>query len=171
VQAVSYEDRKSRALLSRGGHTAPELDGAIWLNSEKPEMRLADFRGKFVLLQFWTTWCGPCHADMPKLKIANELYKDKGLVIIGVHDNSTPIDAIKQDVAAQKLPYPIVVDHQDGRILDAYKALGVDSYPTYFLIAPDGTIVGDPTGSNSGLRIYMLEILRQKLMTRDHVGH
>jgi thiol-disulfide isomerase/thioredoxin len=165
-QGVSDEVRNSRALLSRGGQIAPELDGAAWLNADKPTMSLADFRGKYVLLQFWTTWCGPCHRDMPILKLAHDLYKDKDLVIIGVHDNSTPIDAIKQDVAAQKLPYPIVVDHQDGRILSAYKPLGVTGYPTYFLIAPNGSIVGDPTGTNRGLRIYMLEILRQQLMAR-----
>ncbi len=170
LQDLSTERKNAQALLSRGGQTAPELDGEVWLNTDKPTMRLADFRGKYVLLQFWTTWCGPCHQDMPNLKLAYDLYKDKGLVIVGIHDNTTPIDAIKQDVAAQKLPYPIVVDHQDGRILSSYKPLGVSGYPTYFLIAPDGSIVPDPTGSSQGVRNYMLEMLRQQLMTRGPIA-
>jgi thiol-disulfide isomerase/thioredoxin len=170
LQGLSAERKNAQALLARGGQTAPELDGELWLNTEKPKVRLSDFRGKFVLLQFWTTWCGPCHQDMPNLKLAYELYKDKGLVIIGIHDNSTPIDAIKQDVAAQKLPYPIVADHQDGRILSAYKPLGVNGYPTYFLVAPDGSIVRDPALSSTGLRTYTLEILRQQLMTHERAG-
>jgi thiol-disulfide isomerase/thioredoxin len=157
--------RAQREANSRGGKPAPELDGAVWLNTDKPKMSLAAFRGKYVLLQFWTTWCGPCHIDMPNVKLAHDLYKDKGMIVIGVHDNSTPIDGIKQDVAQQGLSYPIAVDGADGRILESYKALGVSGYPTYILIGPDGTIVEDPTGTARGLRMYMLEILRQKLMS------
>ena len=128
-------------------------------------MSLADFRGKYVLLEFWTTWCGPCHRDMPKVKLAYDLYKDQGLVVIGVHDNSTPLDGIKQDVAEQGLSYPIVVDRPDGRILASYKPLGVIGYPTYILIGPDGNVVEDPTGTARGFHMYLLEILRQKLMS------
>jgi hypothetical protein len=69
------------AAISLVGKAAPELDGAEWLNTDKPKMSLADFRGKFVPTQFLTTWCGVCHWDVPNVELAYDLYKDKGLVV------------------------------------------------------------------------------------------
>ncbi len=128
-------------------------------------MSLADFRGKFVLLQFWTTWCGVCHWDMPKVKFVRDLYKDKGLVVIGVHDNSMPLEAIKEDAAKNGLTYPIVVDQPDGRILASYKERGFQGFPSFILIGPDGKVVkDDQTVASPGLFSFKTEIIRQQLM-------
>ena len=51
-------------------------------------MKLAELRGKVVLLDFWSFGCGPCVADMPALMELHDRYKDKGLVIVAIHDNS-----------------------------------------------------------------------------------
>ena len=58
-----------------------------------------------------------CRADKPELDLAFELYKDKGLSVICVHDNSVAVDEIKKYATDHKLKYPIVVDRLDGRIL------------------------------------------------------
>ena len=105
-------------------------------------MTSADFRpGKYVLLQFWTTWCGPCHQDMPSVKLVRELYHDRGFEVIGVHDNSMPLEAIQDDVTKMELKYPIVVDQPDGRVLASYRDHGVSGYPSYLLVGPDGRVV------------------------------
>ena len=165
-RGIVPDDRKAElAAVSLVGKSAPELDGAHWLNSPKPTMSLADFRGKYVLLQFWTTWCGPCHADIPSLRLLDELYHEKGLVLIGVHDNSMPLAAIEADVAKERLAYPIVVDHPDGRILASYKAHGIAGYPSYVLVGPDGTVLkDDSTVAGPSLRSFKIEIIRQLLL-------
>ena len=162
---IPPDQRDHLAALSLVGKPAPELDGAAWLNTEKPKMSLADFRGKFVLLQFWTTWCGVCHWDMPRVKFVRDLYKDKGLVVIGVHDNSMPLDAIKEDAAKNGLSYPIVVDQPDGRILASYKERGFSGFPSFILIGPDGKVIKDDQ-SVAGPRLFdfKTEIIRQQLM-------
>ncbi len=157
--------------ISLGGKEPPELDGAHWLNTDKPRMSWPDFRGKYVLLQFWTTWCGPCHGDLPSVKLAHELYKDRGLVIIGVHDNSMPLEAVKEDAAKHGMSWPIVVDHPDGRILRDYEEHGLSGYPSYMLIGPDGKVVrDDDTIPGPQLRSFKLEILRQLLMAGKTPG-
>jgi thiol-disulfide isomerase/thioredoxin/protocatechuate 3,4-dioxygenase beta subunit len=159
-------DREAElAAISLRGKPAPELDGAHWLNTPKATMSLADFHGKYVLLNFWTTWCSPCHADMPSLRILDQLYRDKGVVVIGVHDNSMPLESIEADVAKERLAYPIVVDHPDGRILTRYKAHGVAGYPSYMLVGPDGTVLtDDDTVPGPSLRSFKIEIIRQLLL-------
>ncbi len=64
------------------GKAAPEIAGDFALNG-KP-VKLADLKGKVVMLDFWAVWCGPCIATFPHLKELNKQYKDDGLEIVGV---------------------------------------------------------------------------------------
>src|SRR2546426_8169567 len=73
------EDKKPQALV---GKPAPEITGDFALNG-KP-VKLADLKGKVVLLDFWAVWCGPCIATFPHLREWNKDYKDKGLEVVGV---------------------------------------------------------------------------------------
>jgi thiol-disulfide isomerase/thioredoxin/protocatechuate 3,4-dioxygenase beta subunit len=105
---VSPERAAKDAAVTLRGRPAPELDGIEWINSEK--LTLAGLRGKYVLLDFWFTGCGPCHYDFPSLKLVHELFKDRSVVVIGVHNNSSPASAVREHVAKIGLPIPVVVD-------------------------------------------------------------
>jgi thiol-disulfide isomerase/thioredoxin len=118
---------------------APELTNETWLNTPKP-LRLADLRGKVVLLEMWTYDCINCRHTIPQLNAWYKTYASQGLVIIGNH---YPEFAYESDLANLKkavhdlgIQYPVAQDNQ-GVTWSAYE----NSYwPTIYLIDKSGHI-------------------------------
>jgi thiol-disulfide isomerase/thioredoxin len=118
---------------------APELTNEIWLNVDEP-LRLADLRGKVVLLEMWTFGCINCQHVMPSLKEWHSRYKDDGLVIIGNHFPEFSYEAdlvnLKEAVKRDGIEYALAQDN-DGATWQAYE----NSYwPTLYLIDKQGHI-------------------------------
>lgn len=164
---VSKEQAAKDAAISLRQKRPPELEGAEWLNTDQPAPTLADFRGKYILLDFWFTACGPCHREFPAVKLIHELYK-VNVVVIGVHNNSALPEAVREHAAKIGLTFPIVIDHPDGRIVSSYQAHGlVPHYPSYVLIGPDGNVLlDDKTIAHPKLSSYKLEILHSYLCSK-----
>ncbi len=97
---------------------------------------LSSFRGKYVLLDFWGSWCVPCRKGNPHLKELYQRYKSRGFDIIGIAaDNTTP-DAWKKAIETDDLPWHhILLDDLD-------KKYNITSYPTKILIDKNGIIIG-----------------------------
>ncbi|MFN0051165.1 MAG: carboxypeptidase regulatory-like domain-containing protein [Planctomycetales bacterium] len=165
-QPPAGERARELAEISLGGKAPPELEGTAWINTSGNELRLRELRGKYVLLDFWFKTCGPCHGDLPSVKLAHELFGSRGLVVIGVHNNSETAQTVRDHVAKENIPFPVIVDHPDGRTVARYEPHGVpDGYPCYVLIGPDGTVLlDDRTMARPRLRTYKLEIIRQYLL-------
>ncbi len=163
---VPAEQAAKDQAMSLRGQAPPELDVAGWINTEGRNLKLADLRGKYVLLDFWFVGCGPCHGDFPSVKLVPELYKDKGVVVIGVHNNSSPPDVVKEHVAKIGLPFPVAVDHPDGRTIARFEKHGIpDGYPDYVLISPEGKVLlDDRTIPSPALRVSKLELIRKFLL-------
>jgi thiol-disulfide isomerase/thioredoxin len=163
---VPTQEKERIAAISLRDLVPPELDGAAWINTDDKPLTLASLRGKYVLLDFWFTGCGPCHHDFPSVKLAHELLKDRGVVFIGVHTNANPPEAVRAHVAEIGLPFPVMVDHPDGRTVSRYQSHGVASlFPTYILIGPEGKVLlDDRTIPHPTLRSYKLEIIRKYLL-------
>lgn len=140
------------------GKPAPELTSIkAWKNGGPAT--LADFRGKIVLLDFWGYWCGPCVHEMPALMDLHDKYKDRGLVIIGVHDDSAAsIEEMDKELAEARkdlwkgrdLPFLIALDGGGDTLIEGTDlksrgattaAYGVRSFPTTVLIDRDGRLV------------------------------
>jgi hypothetical protein len=104
-------------------------------------MRLADLRGKVVLLNFWATWCMPCRQEMPALETLYQRYKDAGLVVLAVNMDrlsTAGVEAFVQEVA---VTFPIVLDPA-WATAQTYRVLGL---PTTYLIDRAGNVVVPPS--------------------------
>ncbi|MEM9998154.1 MAG: TlpA disulfide reductase family protein, partial [Bacteroidota bacterium] len=99
-------------------------------------------RGSTVLLDFWTTWCGPCIAEMPAL---NELHADlagqPGIVFLSVNADAVTTggdaEAVRTMAENAALAYPILFDEAETSLVARF---GVRGYPTKLLVEPDGTV-------------------------------
>ena len=100
---------------------------------------LSDFRGKYVLLDFWASWCGPCRHENPFVVSAFEKYKDKNFTILGVSLDESKEDWLKA-IHDDKLAWTQVSDLK-GWKNDASTLYGVRGIPANFLLDPDGKII------------------------------
>jgi thiol-disulfide isomerase/thioredoxin len=97
-----------------------------------------DLKGKFVLVDFWATWCAPCLADLPNLQSAYAKYHGRGLEIVSVSLDEAP-DPVVDFVKARRLPWPQVHNATSGG--DLVEAFGITNIPATYLIDPNGVIV------------------------------
>lgn len=104
--------------------------------------RLADYRGKWVLVNFWATWCPPCLIEIPELISLHEAHKERDLVVIGVAMSSGSARVVGEFAKKRGINYPVVMG--DGKI---EAQIGrVDVLPTTYLYAPDGKLVSRQAG-------------------------
>ena len=99
------------------------------------DFKLADQKGKVILLNFWATWCGPCRAEIPDFVSVYNENKDKGFVIIGVLTEDSP-EAVPPFAAEMKMNYPLTIITPEME--DAYGPL--IGLPASVLIARDGSV-------------------------------
>ena len=100
--------------------------------------RLSDYvgRGKYVLVDFWASWCGPCRQEIPNLISLYEKYKDKEFLVLGVAVQDNPEASLKA-IDEMQIPYPQILNTQKI----ATNLYGIDIIPETILFAPDGTIL------------------------------
>ncbi len=110
------------------------LDGKI--------VKLSDYRGKAVLLNFWATWCSPCKVEMPWFVDLQKKYGGDGLVVLGIAMDDTETDKIAQFASEMGVNYPVLLG--TDKVSEQYG--NVEYLPTSFYIDREGKIVGKGTG-------------------------
>jgi thiol-disulfide isomerase/thioredoxin len=118
---------------------APELTNETWLNVDRP-LRLAELRGRVVLLDFWTLGCINCQNVIPSLRDWHQTYGSAGLVIIGNHypefAYERDLSSLQAAIERLNVPYAVAQDNQG----DTWRAYGVRYWPTLILIDKNGQI-------------------------------
>lgn len=135
------DDERHR--LDRVGKPAPPL---IVRDLQGRELRLSDLRGRYVLVDFWATWCSPWLEDLPNLARAYEAHQADGFEIVGVSLDES-VRPVAEFLATRRIAWRQLHNGTCGG--DPVAAFGISSIPSSFLIGPDGTILRlDPRASD-----------------------
>ena len=118
---------------SEVGAVAPDFE---LTTPEGEKVKLSSFRGKYVLIDFWASWCGPCRKALPLVKKVYEDFKDKGLQVIGVSIDKNEADW-RQALEEEQLPYLQLHDPNSA----TQRLYNFDGIPFIILISPDGILL------------------------------
>jgi peroxiredoxin len=105
-------------------------------DSTGTQLRLADLKGKVVLLNFWATWCGPCRTEIPMLIELEKKFRDRGFAVVGVAMDDDGWSVVKPYMEKSRINYRMILG--DPSMADHYG--GVDSIPQTFVIDREGRI-------------------------------
>lgn len=108
-------------------------------------VKLEDFKGRYVLLNFWATWCGPCKVEMPSLEALYRKFQSSKLAVVGVSNDMFGATVVRPYVESQGLTFPVLLDPGS----DVSNSFRVLSLPTTYLIDPDGNIIGEQSGAEN----------------------
>jgi thiol-disulfide isomerase/thioredoxin len=125
--------------------TLPDLSGTA--------VRLSDYRGKVVLLDFWATWCGPCRMEIPHFLELTSKYGERGFVVVGVAMDETGAEVVRPFVEKYRITYPIVL----GDAYTANRFGGVSALPTTLLLDREGRQVRKYVGYRD-LKVFEQDI-------------
>lgn len=144
----------SSALADKIGDKAKPLNVSEWVKGATAEAPVNVTDGKnFYVVEFWATWCGPCKTSIPHLTELQKKYKDKGVVFVGVSNET--IEKVKPFVEEQgeKMDYVVALDKENLTNKDYMRAYGQNGIPTAFVINKKGQIawVGHPMSMDKPL--------------------
>jgi peroxiredoxin len=114
----------------------------ILKDSKGAQIKLSDYKGKIVLLNFWATWCGPCKAEIPWFVEFESKYKGLGFAVLGVSMDDDGWKAVRPFLEQAKMNYTVML----GDEATASKFGGIDSLPQTFLIDRQGRIAAEQMG-------------------------
>ncbi len=113
------------------------LDGKI--------INLSDFKGQWVVVNYWATWCPPCRKEMPELNLFYERNKDRGAIVLGVNYETIEIEKVNDFLDEFKIDFLNVreINGADGRTTSFGQLRGL---PTTYMVSPAGKVVATRVG-------------------------
>jgi len=141
IAIVEYYKKNYDALLAKNKMNNTVSASFAYENHKGGKTTLEDFKGKYVYIDVWATWCGPCRAEIPSLKIIEEMYHDKNIVFVSISvDVEKDHQKWKTFVSDKSLGGVQLFADKDWNS-DFMKSYGVTSIPRFILIDPTGKVV------------------------------
>jgi peroxiredoxin len=153
IPSTSTTQEIPASIPSEMNYPAPSLE---LTDMQDQTVSLADYRGQWVLVNNWATWCPPCRAEMPELNAYYEAHKDEGFVLIGISSGDTKTQ-IEDFIRENGLSIPMWQDPTSASL----RAFRMDYLPSSFVIDPSGTVRLAWTGAVSlaTLETYVTPLL------------
>jgi peroxiredoxin len=146
-EVASIKKMKDQQIASSG----LEEPAAVWTGKQAPDLSLPDangkivklssFRGKYVLVDFWASWCSPCRRENPNVVQAFNKFRNKNFTVLGVSLDSSKSDWLKA-VQKDKLAWSHVSDLKEWRS-EAVSVFGIGSIPFNVLVDPEGKVIAE----------------------------
>jgi peroxiredoxin len=157
ITGCSEYSRTVKAAVKDEKERKPAPDFTLKDADGKP-VKLSDYRGKVVLLNFWATWCGPCKIEIPWFMDFEQQYKDKNFAVLGVSLDDDGWESVKPYIAEKKINYRVVIGTE--QVAQLYGE--VDSLPTTFTIDREGRVAAVHIGlvSKSDYTHDVLDLLK-----------
>lgn len=145
----------TRAAMPGTGSIAP---GFTLKSDSGKNLKLGEYRGQVVMINFWATWCGPCRQEIPHLNRLHERYRKAGFALLGVNIDDQP-RAAREMMQKLNVAFPVLFD-TDKRVSRLYD---VGAMPSTFVIDRDGRIRHIHLGYRAGYEIQYDNQIRELL--------
>jgi peroxiredoxin len=136
----------------------PEAPGFELVDVDGATLRLADFRGRPVIVNFWATWCPPCREEMPSMERAWVRLREQGVAMVAINVGEDE-ETVFRFTADYPVTFPLLLD-RDGVVVERWPVRGL---PSTFVVDPDGRVAYRAIG---GRAWDAPELLRQVLALR-----
>ncbi|HOJ98857.1 MAG TPA: TlpA disulfide reductase family protein [Termitinemataceae bacterium] len=166
-QEVSLQTRKEAVeTLSSIGFTVfpspQELPPFTVQDLQGKPFSLEQFKGSFVLLNFWATWCPPCRQEMPSMETLYTQLKNKGLVIVAISVGEDP-KTVSQFLVTNPHSFPIALD-PSGRAGAIFAGRGI---PTTYILDPQGRALGGTIGGRDWMDPRTVQVLTELVTSKE----
>jgi len=153
----SVSTRVEGIMATKEGQPVPEIKTTSTIDGS--EFTIASLRGKYVLIDFWGVWCGPCVAEMPEVKRFQEKYKDQ-LVVLGINSGDTK-EKMVNFLEENDYHWQQIMSLKDNSSDNFVTRFNVKGFPTKFIIDPEGKIVKRYLGSGEEAFILLEELMNK----------